>query len=113
MLQRRLFGLLALLTFLVGPLGLMALEHGAFHRTSCDLAHPTHPADSRDPSGGQAAPCPICHFLTTTSVEAPAPAVYLPALVLLGDPAAAPVSPPHARPAATTLHSRAPPFVLS
>ena len=123
MLQRRLFGLLALLSFLVGPLGFLALEHGAFHRTSCDLAHfdPSEGnASASDASGGDASGggasrgrCPVCHFLTTTSVEAPAPAVRLPALVPLDDPAAAPETPLHGRPASTTLRSRAPPFLLS
>jgi hypothetical protein len=102
--RRRLSGLLALFVFLAGPLGLLAVEHGAFHRPQCG---------SDTPSGEHGAPCPICHFLTTTSLHAPAPVVRLPAPLTLGDVVVLPESLPSDRPASTALRTRAPPFLLA
>jgi hypothetical protein len=101
---KRLAGLFALLVLLTGPLGLLAADHPAFHRPGCD------PADA---GGVHGAPCPVCHFLSSTFIEAPTLAPQLSAPVLLGAASIPQIADPDARPALTTLRSRAPPSLLS
>ncbi|MFN8179640.1 MAG: hypothetical protein U0167_17055 [bacterium] len=99
MLRRRFGAAFALFILLAGPLGLLAAEHGAFH----------HPG-AADEHG---APCPVCQFLSTTSIEAPLPAAYLPVLVLVHDEPSVQVTTPAAAPTFAPRQSRAPPSLLS
>ena len=97
--QRRFAGALALLMLLAGPLGLLAVDHAAFH----------HGCASSDAGGDHEIPCPVCHFLTTTSLESPAPAPVLPGLVAFGLVEAAPAAVLAPAPAVAPARSRAPP----
>jgi hypothetical protein len=99
MLRPRLSVLFALVVLLAGPLGLLSVEHGAFHHSGDDDAHGT--------------PCPVCHFLSNTSMEAPSPEVRLPALVLVGVEPVTVASLPIVAPTFAPRRSRAPPALLS
>src|SRR5262249_38571100 len=95
MLRRRFGAALALLFLLAGPLGLQGVEHAQFHR-----------AGSADEHG---APCPVCHFLSTTSLESPTPGIAPDILVLVGTQPAIPASLPADAPTLAPCQSRAPP----
>ena len=97
--QRRFAGTLALLVLLAGPLGFLAADHAAFHRGCA----------SSDAGGDREIPCPVCHFLTTTSLESPAPAPGLPGLVAFGLVESAPVPVLAPTPVLAPARSRAPP----
>lgn len=110
--QKRAFGLLTLFLVLAGPLGLLAVDHAAFH-TRCGPADPCAPSDAgHHPSDadGREIPCPVCHFLTTVSLESPPPAPALPGLVSFGVFAQPPAARPAPAPDCTPSRSRAPPF---
>jgi hypothetical protein len=97
--SRRRFGAaLALLFLLAGPLGLLAAEHGAFHHAGTDE---------------HGAPCPVCHFLSTTSLESPTPGFAAAVLVLVGIQPAAPAALLADALTQAPCQSRAPPSLLS
>ena len=97
--NRRLGAALALLVLLAGPLGLLAVEHGAFHAL----------ADH----DGHRVPCPVCHFLKSTAIAAPTLGNYLPVLVLVDEEPLGLAHAPAAGPTFAPRRSRAPPSLLS